>query len=92
MTTINFRGMKHPDQRVMAWLGENGIDPARVPAEQDMDLNGKQLTYTRFVLSEEGLKVPVHGPDGDVCAWQKEQHTVTLTSTPDAFGLFELGA
>ena len=90
MTTINFRSMNHPDQRVMAWLGENGIDPAQVPADQDMELDGKQLTYTRFVLSDEGVKVPVHGPDGGVTAWRKEQHTVTLKSTPDAFGLFDL--
>lgn len=87
MSIINFYHLNHPDQRVLAWLGENGIDPAHVPADQVMTLEGKELTYTRFVLSEDGFKVPVLGPDGDVCAWRKEQHTVTLTSTPDAYGL-----
>ena len=87
MVLINFFHLNHPDQRVLAWLGENGIDPANVPADQVMELDGKELTYTRFVLSEEGFKVPEHGPDGDVCAWRKERVTTTLTSTPNAYGL-----
>jgi hypothetical protein len=86
MKLIDFRLLNHPDQRVLAWLGENGIDPGHVPADQVMHLDGKQLTYTAFVL-EDGHKVM--DPRISEHRWLKETRTVTLTTTPDAYGLQE---
>jgi hypothetical protein len=71
-----------PDPARCAWLEANGIDPAKVPAAQEVLVEDGQLTFVEFLYRADGRKLV--SPGGEV---EKILRTVPLVSAPENHGL-----
>lgn len=78
---VNINFSELPDPRVIAWLEANGIDPATVPAAQEVLVSTDHMAYVEFIVDEQGKKI-----QGSY-SYLKQIKTVPLISAPENFGL-----
>ena len=85
---LDLSGYNHPDERVMAWIEANNLDPNLIPADLPVIINGDKLTVTEFLLEQTVPGAPPHktmAEDGS--GLKKTTRTVPLLSAPEAHGL-----
>lgn len=81
---INLNTFVVPDPQLCGWFEANGINPGTVPINQEVLVDGDQLTYVAFV-QEDGHNV--QDPTTSERRWLKELRTVTLVSAPEDHNL-----
>jgi len=76
---LNDYPLRH--QPVINWLRGNGLNPARIPKDQVVEVGHGRLWVKQFVLNEDGNKI-ISG-NGVVT----ETTSVSLISAPETHGL-----
>lgn len=85
---FDFEAYEVPDERVMAWIRANGLDPELIPVRFPAVIENGKLTVTEFILGQSDPNKPPHkvvSSDGN--GFEKIQRTVPLLSAPEDHGL-----
>lgn len=74
-----------PDPKMIEWLTTNGIDPFKVPADQEIPVTEEHIEFTEFLTDEAG-NLQIAYRDGDPYR-PKQTRTVPLLSDPENHGV-----
>ncbi|MCT9624284.1 hypothetical protein HWD94_03990 [Pseudarthrobacter equi] len=86
--TIDFSRFNAPDDRVLAFLNANGLDPNTIPAQSTATIEDGNLTVSEFIFEQTVPGAPPHktlNDDGTGC--KKTTRTVPLVSAPEQHGI-----
>ena len=86
--SVDFSKYDAPDDRVLAFMAANGIDPYLVPAESVATIEGGEITVTEFLLEQAVPGAPPHKSiNSEGTGYKRTTRTVPLLSAPEDHGL-----